>query len=254
MLDLQDRVALVIGGAGGMGLASSRALAANGAQVVIADRDGDAAEQAATAIREDGGQATSFQVDVSSTAQLRAAFDFVATTHGKLNILFSNAGMTGPNRYDVTEEQFDEVFNVNLKSHWFATNYAAPLMRPCAPHASIIYMSSGAGLRAGGRSPLYSVSKAAILMLARSFARELGPDGIRVNALAPGHVRTDFPRKWLGIGDADYQALVEARNQGIPLRRIAEPEDVAGVVLFLASDLSSYLTGLAIPVDGGLTA
>jgi NAD(P)-dependent dehydrogenase (short-subunit alcohol dehydrogenase family) len=254
MPELEGRIALVIGGAAGMGLASSQVLAARGALVIVADRDGAAAERAAAGIVESGGVATPYQVDVSQMGQIRGLFDHMAKAHGRLNLLFSNAGVTGPDGFDVTGEQFDDVFDVNLKAHFFATNCAAPLMRPCAPHASIIYMSSGAAYRSGGRSPLYAISKSAILMMTRTFARHLGPDGIRVNALCPGHVRTDFPRKWLGVDDEAYNAMVESRNRDIPLQRIGLPSDVAGVVAFLASDQSMYVTGISIPIDGGQSA
>ena len=253
-MDLADRVALVIGGAAGMGLASSRALAADGATVVIADRDFEAAESAASDIRTSGGQAVAHRVDAGSLDALAALFDFVGTRYGRLNVLFSNVGITGPDGFDVTEAQFDEAFNINLKSHFFATKFAVPLMRPCASRASIIYMSSAGALRAAGRSPLYNLSKASILMMMRTFARNLGPEGIRVNALCPGHVETDFPRRWLGLDEDEYQARIRKRGETIPLRRVGQPEDVANVVAFLASDKSSYLTGLSIPIDGGETA
>lgn len=235
-----------------MGLASSLALAAEGAEIVIADLDGEAAEQAADEVRTAGGRACAYQVDASSLPQLRALFDFVDKAYGKLNVLFSNVGSRGPNGFDVTEEQFDSVLNINLKIHFFSTNYAVPLMRRCAPQASIIYMSSGAGLRFFGRSPLYSISKASMLMMSRSFARHLGPEGIRVNALCPGPVETAFPSQ--GVDPAEHAALVAKWSKDIPLGRIAQPEDIAGVVAFLASDQSMYLTGLSIPVDGGILA
>jgi len=248
--DLKDRVALVIGGAAGMGLASARALAALGAAVIIADRDGDGAEHAAEAVTAAGGEARAFAVDASSPAQLRALFDFVEQAYGRLNVLFSNVGTRGPEGFDLTEGQFDAMFDINLKSHFFATNYAIPLMRPCAPQASIIYTASAGALKAGGLSPLYSVSKAAVLMLARNFARQLGPERIRVNAICPGSIETAFPR-WSGQQGEEYEATIERIGRNIPLGRIGQPEDVAGLVAFLASDQSMFMTGVGIPIDGG---
>jgi NAD(P)-dependent dehydrogenase (short-subunit alcohol dehydrogenase family) len=248
--DLQDRIALVIGGAAGIGLASAKALAARGAMVILTDRDGAGAEQGAEAIRALGGQAVARQVDGSSLSELRSLFDWVGKTYGGLNVLFSNVGTRGPDGFDVTEEQFDQTFAINLKSHYFATNYALSLMLPCAPHASIIYTASAGALKLGGRVPLYSISKSAMLMMTRAFARELGPAGIRVNALCPGAIETGFPR-WAGLDDEQYRLMIERIGHNTPLGRIGQPDDVAGVVAFLASDQSMYVTGLALPIDGG---
>jgi NAD(P)-dependent dehydrogenase (short-subunit alcohol dehydrogenase family) len=254
-MDLRDgRVALVIGGANGIGLASCQALAAAGAAVVIADRDGDAAERAAKLLRGAGGMATGRKVDGASLPQLRGLFDYIDAAFGKLNVLFSNVGFPCANGFDVTEAQFDEAFDINLKSHFFATQYGLPLLRRGAPHAAIIYTSSTGGLRPGRGGPLYAISKSSILMLARAAAREFGPEGVRVHALCPGHIDTAFPRQWTGLSEEAYQAAVEQFSQTVPLRRVGQAEDVAGVVAFLASDAAMHLTGLAIPIDGGQTA
>lgn len=254
MTSMQDRIALVTGGAAGMGLASARALAGEGATVIIADRNGDAAEQAAATIRATGGSALARQTDVSSLPQLRALFDMIEQQFGRLNIFFSNAGIGGANGFDVSEEQFDQVFDVNLKSHFFGTRYAVPLMKACAPHASIIYTSSIRGFRAHEGTPLYCMSKAGILMLARSAARWLGPDRIRVNAICPGGVETAFPQEWLGLTDEQFQAIQQKSASAVPLGRIGQPEEVAALVKFLASDESLYITGTAMTLDGGSSA
>jgi NAD(P)-dependent dehydrogenase (short-subunit alcohol dehydrogenase family) len=256
-LELDGRIALITGAASGIGLASAKAFAAEGATVILADRDGDAAETAAAELRWTGRKASAYPVEVASLPQLRAMFDHVADTHGRLHVLFSHAGIQGPLGLDVTEEQFDRLINVNLKSHFFATSYALPLMRLCAPQASVIYTSSTAGLRSGSVSPLYSVSKAAIVMLARSMARQVGPDRIRVNAICPGPVETPFSREFArmaGRDDEAYQRGIQESGKTIPLGRVAQADDVTGLALFLASDHSGYLTGAAIPIDGGLTA
>jgi NAD(P)-dependent dehydrogenase (short-subunit alcohol dehydrogenase family) len=254
MTGMANWVALVTGGAAGMGLASAHALAGEGAAVIIADRNGEAAEEAAASIISKGGRATARQVDVSSLEQLRTLFDFVGAEFGRLNVFFSNAGLGGANGFDVTEEQFDQVFNVNLKSHFFATNLAVPLMKPCAPHASIIYTSSIRGFRAHEGTPLYCMSKAGILMLARSAARWLGPQGIRVNAICPGGVETGFPQEWLGLTDEEYLAIQQKSASAVPLGRIGQPQEAAALVKFLASDQSMYITGTAMTMDGGSSA
>jgi NAD(P)-dependent dehydrogenase (short-subunit alcohol dehydrogenase family) len=246
----KDRISLVIGGAGGMGLAASKALADKGATVVVADLDAHAAKRAAQQIADAGGDARSYQVDVASTAALRDLFGYIETTWGRLNVLFNNVGSRCASGFDVGEDDFDAAMAINVKSHFFALNLAAPLLRRGAPHASAVVMASGAALKYFGRSPLYSISKAAAVMTAKAFAQHLGPDGVRVNVLCPGAVDTAFPLQ--GVDPGAHDAVIERLSQQIPLRRIAKPEDVGNLVVFLASDEASYLTGLTIPVDGGL--
>jgi len=251
---LEGRIALVTGGAAGIGFASAQALAAEGAAIVIADRNAAGAEAAAASIRASGGMADSFCVDVSSLPQLRALMDFVGTRHGRLNLLFSNAGVGGACGFDVSEAEFDEAFDINVKSHFFATNYAIPLLRLCAPRAAIVYTSSVRGLRASDATPLYCMSKSAILMVARTFALHLGPSGIRANALCVGAVDTEFPRAWMSLTEEQLVDLRARSAAKIPIGRIAQPSEIASLVVFLASDQSSFLTGAAIPIDGGATA
>jgi NAD(P)-dependent dehydrogenase (short-subunit alcohol dehydrogenase family) len=253
-MELEGRVALVTGGASGMGLASSRAFAAEGAMVIVADIDGALAEQAAQGIRDDGGDAMSYQVDVSSVAHLESMFDWVTQTHGRLNVLFSHAGIQGAMGLDFTEEEFDQSIDVNLKSHVFATRFALPLLRRTAPQASIIYTSSAAGLRACVPSPTYGATKAAIISLMRSMAVLLGPEGIRANALCPGGIETPFSSGFIVKSGRNPADQAERHKTTIPLGRIGQPDDVAPVAVFLASDQSRYITGTWIPVDGGLTA
>ena len=250
MSDQRKRVALIIGGGSGMGLASSRALAAAGHIVIVTDRDGDAAKRAADEIKAAGGEAISYEVDGSSVSQLKTMFLFIEKTYARLNVLFSNIGIRGPLGLDMVEAQFDEVMDVNVKSHFFATHYAVPLMKLSAPHASIIYMGSAGSLKAGGRCPLYNISKAAVPMIARSLARELGPAGIRVNAICPGSIETGFPR-WSTFTPEGRKAMIDEVSLNIPLGRIGQPDDVAGMVAFLASDRAMFITGASIPIDGG---
>jgi len=258
---LNGRVALITGGASGIGLAAAKALAAEGATVLIADLVRESAERAAQSIRDAGGQSQAYEVDVGSVENLRLLFETIASSHEKLHLLFSHAGIQGGIGFDLTETEFDQIVAVNLKSHFFATNLALPLLRKAAPHASIIYTSSTSGLRAGSHSPLYSATKAGILMLMRSVAKRLGPDQIRANAICPGPVETPFSRDFAqlargaaSLDETGHQAVLRSSGQTIPMGRVAQPDDVAGLVVFLASDQSTYLTGASIPVDGGLTA
>ena len=254
MSTMKDQIVLITGGAAGMGLASAKVLADEGATVIVADRNGEAAIEAASKLKAAGGRAIARKTDVSSLQQLRALFDFVGKEFGRLNVFFSNAGIGGTNGFDVTEEQFDQVFDINLKSHFFATTYAAPLMKVCAPQASIILMSSVRGFRASETTPLYCMSKSGILMLARSAARWLGPDRIRVNAICPGGVETAFPQEWLGLTNEQLRTLQQQSASKIPLGRIGQPEEVAALVKFLASDQSIYITGTTMSIDGGSSA
>jgi 3-oxoacyl-[acyl-carrier protein] reductase len=253
MLELEGRVALVTGGASGMGLASSQAFAVEGARVIVADIDGEVAERAAHDIRAGGGDATAHQVDVSSVAQLESMFEWVTRTYGRLNVLFSHAGIQGAMGLDFTEDEFDHSIDVNLKSHFFATRLALPLLR-AVPNASIIYTSSAAGLRSCVPSPTYGATKAAIVSLMRSMAVLLGPEGIRANALCPGGIDTPFSSGFISSSGRNPAEEAERHKRNIPLGRIGQPSDVAPAAVFLASDQSRYVTGIWMPVDGGLTA
>jgi NAD(P)-dependent dehydrogenase (short-subunit alcohol dehydrogenase family) len=257
MARLDDAIALVTGGASGMGLASATRFAEEGATVVVADLDLQAAE---AAVKEIGRDARAVQVDVGSVASLRAMFAYVEQEFGQLNVLFNHAGVPGPKGLDISEEEFDRVVDINLKSQFFGTQLALPLLRKAAPRASIIYTSSVSGLMAAPSSPIYGMTKGGTQILMRSVAKQLGPEGIRANAICPGPTNTpmlrtfvDPDRSGMDAGEA-YEQQVAARAAKIPLRRAAEPEDTADVALFLASDESRYVTGTWIPVDGGLSA
>jgi NAD(P)-dependent dehydrogenase (short-subunit alcohol dehydrogenase family) len=179
-------------------------------------------------------------------------FAFIEANHGGLNVLFNTIGTRGPKGVEVDEAAYDNTFDLNVKTHYYSVVGALPLLRARAPKASVVLMSSGAGLRYSGRSPLYSITKAAVIMMARTLARDLGPSGIRVNALCPGAVDTPFAG-----GEPDPQkraAGLAAHAQQVPLRRVASARDVGQIVAFLASDAGAYLTGLAVPIDGGSLA
>jgi NAD(P)-dependent dehydrogenase (short-subunit alcohol dehydrogenase family) len=254
MLQLEGKVALVTGGASGMGLASSKALAAEGARVIVADIDGDLAEHASASIRENGGDATAYQVDVSKVSELESLFTWVTESFGQLNVLFSHAGIQGAMGLDFTEDEFDRSIDVNLKSHFYATRFALPLLRASAPAASIIFTSSVAGLRSCAPSPTYGATKAAIISFMRSMAVVLGADAIRANAICPGGIETAFSADFIANSGRTPEEEAERHRRAIPMGRIGQPDDVAPIVVFLASDQSRYVTGTSIPVDGGLMA
>jgi len=256
---LQGRVAVITAGASGMGLASAKLFAREGAKVVVADLDGAAAERAAAEIQAAGGTARAFQVDVSNVARLRELFAFVEKEFGALNVLFNHAGIPGPPGLDITEEQFDRTVGINLKSQFFATQLARPLLERSAPKASIIYTASTSGLVGAPTSPIYGMTKGGTLILMRSVAKQLGPKGIRANAICPGPTDTPMLRvftdpKREGLSAEDYAQQLTARAKNIPLGRAGTPDDIASVALFLACDDSAFVTGVTVPVDGGLLA
>jgi len=251
-MDFAGQVALVIGGASGMGRATARILASRGAEVIIADRDEAATMREAQAMADDGLAVSARALDARSSADRAALFAFIEAKYGGLNLMFNTIGTRGPKGVEVDEAAYDETFDLNVKAHYYSVVGALPLLRVRAPKASVILMSSGAGLRYAGRSPLYSITKAAVVMMMRTMARDLGPSGIRVNALCPGAVDTPFAG-----GEPDPQKRAEglaAYAKQIPLQRVATADDVGQVVAFLASDAGAYLTGMAVPIDGGSLA
>lgn len=249
IMDFEGQVAVVIGGASGMGQAAARILAGRAAQVIIADRDEAAARRVAKAMADQGLAVVARALDARSSTDLAALFTFIEAEYGGLNVLFNTVGVHGPAGLNTDEAAYDETFELNVKAQYFSVLEALPLLRARAPKASAILMSSAGGLRYAGRSPLYAITKAAVVMMARTLARDLGPSGIRVNAICPGAVDTPF-------AGSDRDPRVRAKGmaamaQQIPLGRIASADDVGQMVAFLASDAGAYLTGLALPVDGG---
>lgn len=259
MSRLEGRVAVVTAAGSGMGLACARRFAADGAHVVVADLDDEAARAGAESIRADGGRAVHHQVDVADVGALRSMFEFVEREFGVLHVLHNHAGLPGPPGLDVAEEVFDRTLDVNLRSAFYATSLAVPLLRRAPSQASVIFTSSVSGLVGAPSSPLYGMTKGGVVILMRSLAKQLGPEGIRVNAICPGPIDTPMLRVFVdphrqGLGGADADAQLQARRETIPLRRLGRPEDVASAAAFLASDEAAFITGVSLPVDGGLCA
>lgn len=244
---LEGRVCLVTGAAGprGLGKAAARLFAAQGARVAILDLD-EAASRAAAA--EIGPGHLGLGCDVTSRAACEGAAEAVLAAFGRIDVVMNNAGITQPLRImEIAETDYDAVLDVNLRGTLNMSRAVIPSLR-AQRSGSIVCMSSVSAQRGGGvfGGPHYAAAKAGILGLAKAMARELGPDGIRVNAVAPGLIDTDITAGKLGPED---KAAIAAT---IPLGRIGRAEDVAGVCLFLASDLSAYLTGAVVDVNGGL--
>ncbi len=249
MTQLQGKIALVTGAAGGFGEGIARLFVAQGARVMIADLDGAKASQVAADL---GPSARAITCDVSKSADVQAAVQACVDAFGVPDIVVNNAGTTHRSQpmLDVDEATFDRVFNVNVKSIFYMTHAVVPLMRQ-RRQGSIINVGSTAGMRPRPGLTWYNASKGAVNLLSKSMAAELGPDNIRVNAICPVMGATGLIEQFLGTADTpESRAKVVA---GIPLGRLSTPDDVAQAALYLASDASCFITGVELPVDGGRT-
>ena len=240
MAELEGRVAVITGGASGIGAATARRFASEGATVAILDRDGEAAVSVAAEV---GGHA--YALDVRDAEEITAVVDLVAQTLGQIDILVNNAG-TGDLRplHTVDDKLWHRLIDVNLTGTFNATRAVIPYMLETGGGA-IVNNASVSGLAATRNEAAYSAAKAGVISLTRSGALEYGPT-IRVNCVAPGHIRTPLTAVWEQMPDA-FAPIAES----IPLRRIGEAEEVAELILFLASDRSSYITGQTLVIDGG---
>ncbi|KAA0909816.1 SDR family oxidoreductase [Aquicoccus porphyridii] len=247
MFDLKGKVVVVTGSSRGIGRAIAEVFARQGARVVVSSRTAEACTPVAEAIRNAGGDALVVPCHIGKKQDLRQLVDKTIETWGRIDVLVCNAAINpvyGP-MSDLTDEAFDKIMGTNVRSTWQLCEMVLPGMAANGGGAVVI-LSSIAGLRGNAVIGAYGMSKAAEAALARNLAVEWGPKNIRVNALAPGLVKTDFARAlW-----EDPERLARAENQ-TPLRRIGTPEDIAGVALFLATDASAYVTGQTIVADGG---
>jgi NAD(P)-dependent dehydrogenase (short-subunit alcohol dehydrogenase family) len=247
---LKDKVALITGGASGIGRATALLFAQEGAAVLVADINSELGQAAVQEIQSLGGRAGFILCDVTHAEDCRRAVDATLEQFGRLDILFNNAGII--RRADVvetTEEEWDRVLAVNLKSIFLMSKYTVPVMAK-AGRGAIINTSSGWGLKGGPKAVSYCASKGAVVNMTRAMAIDHGAQNIRVNCICPGDVDTPMLRheaQQLGQPEADFLAEAAIR----PLRRFGKPVEIAQAVLYLASDASSYVTGAALVVDGG---
>lgn len=249
---LDDRIAVVTGAGGGIGAATARLFAEHGAQVVIADIDRDLAHQTADEINASGGSATTATADVRDASQVADLTRSVLERHGRVDVLVNNVGhwLRHPGNFVDTDPQlWDDLYRINLHHVFLVTHSFLPAMIERRSGA-IVNVSSVEGLRGYPEDPVYAAYKAAVIHFTRSLAVQVGRDGVRVNAIGPDVTESlQVPySQWLS---ADEQAQWP---QWVPVGRMGLPEDQARVILFLASDLSAFVTGHTIPTDGGTGA
>jgi NAD(P)-dependent dehydrogenase (short-subunit alcohol dehydrogenase family) len=244
---LKGRTAVITGAASarGLGLATARMFAENGAKVAILDLETKAAQEAAKSLK--GRGHLGMKCDVVKMRDCEKAVERAIKRFGHLDILVNNAGITSPKRLmEVTKADYDRIMDINLRGTFQMCQAVVPHMRE-RKSGSIINLSSVSAQRGGGvfgGSP-YSASKAGVLGFTKAIARELAPDNIRVNAICPSFIDTDI------MGDKRTPELIETIVGSVPMGRAGKAEEVAGCALFLASDLSSYVTGSEIDVNGG---
>ena len=248
---MKDKVCVISGGAGSIGLASAKRFIAEGARVMLIDLPGAALDEAVKACS--SKEVIGFAADVSDAMQVQAAFEKVTQTWGKLDVIVSNAGNAGRNSRieDYPEDIFDLTMTIHARGAFLACKYGAPIMND---GGSIIITSSVSGVRGGnGVNMAYVTAKHAQIGVMRVAAKALAARGIRVNTINPGPVDNEFQTGIeIEMGALLGMNITEQLNQTVPLKRHARPDEIAGAVLYLASDLSTYVTGTVHMVDGGI--
>ena len=246
---LENKVAIVTGAGSGIGAASAIRFANEGAQVLVVDIRMHKAEQTVAEIEATGGIALAHALDVADADQVALMVDSCVDKFGRLDGLSNNAGTLRPgNAVDLAPEDWDLVMGVNVRSVYLGAKFAVPHMRKNGA-GSIINTASISGLHGDGGSVVYAASKGAVINLTRALSTDHAPEGIRVNAICPGTIETPPVQRMMADPDA-YQRNIDAHA----LRRLGQPEEIANAALWLASEESSFVTGEAIVVDGGLRA
>ncbi|MDM9638043.1 SDR family oxidoreductase [Acinetobacter nosocomialis] len=249
LFDLTGKIALITGASRGIGEEIAKLLAEYGAHVIVSSRKIDDCQAVADQIIQAGGKAEAFACHVGSMEDITAIFDHIRSKHGRLDILVNNAAA---NPYyghilDTDLAAYNKTVEVNIRGYFFMSIEAGKLMR-AQGRGAIVNTASVNALQPGDRQAIYSITKAAVVNMTKAFAKECGPLGIRVNAILPGLTKTKFAGA-LFTNEEVYNRWL----QEIPLRRHAEPREMAGTVLYLVSDAASYTNGECIVVDGGLT-
>lgn len=250
LFDLTGKIALVTGASRGIGESIARLLAARGAHVIVSSRKLDACQTIANSIVADGGKASAFACHVGDSAQIEAIFTHIQTEFEQLDILVNNAAA---NPYfghilDTDYAAYQKTVDVNIRGYFFMSVAAGNMMKEQGGGV-ILNTASVNGIVPGHMQGIYSITKAAVISMTKAFAKECGPLNIRVNALLPGLTNTKFASAL-----TTNEAILKTALKVIPLGRVAQPEEMAGTVLYLVSEASSYTSGACVIVDGGMLA
>jgi len=247
LFDLTGKIALVTGASRGIGESIAKLLAQYGAHVIVSSRKVEACQSVVDEIIKQGGSAQAIACHIGDMAQIDAIFADISAQHGKLDILINNAAA---NPYfghilDTDLSAFQKTVDVNIRGYFFMSSHGAKLMKASGGGA-IVNVASINGVIPGDFQGIYSITKAAVISMTKAFAKECAPFNIRVNALLPGGTDTKFASTLV-----NNPKILEQLMHHVPMKRVAQPDEMAGTVLYLASDASSYTTGTAINVDGG---
>jgi len=250
---LKGKVAIITGAGSGIGRASALRFAAEGAKLVLGDKT-EAVHETTQMVKDAGGSATALQIDAGVEGDVEKLVKAAIDTYGDLHVAFANAGISGgmAGIFDLTPEQWAEILRVNLIGPWLMVKHAGQAMMDGGKGGSIILTASVAGIRSGAGGPAYSASKAGVINLAKVSAQQMSETGVRVNAICPGLTETGMTKPTFDY--AREKDVMHKMGRLNPLRRAAQPEELANVALFLASDQASYVNGQAIAVDGGLSS
>ena len=258
---LQGKVAIVTGAGQGIGAAAARRMASEGAKVIVSDVNDETGEAVAQSIRDADGDATYVHADVSDVEDVKALMAAAKDAYGRLDVLHNNAGVHETNftsdqarSFELPEEIWDKVIGINLKGVWMCSKYAAPLLAE-GGGGVIVNAASIGGLVGYPMGAAYGPSKAGVVQLTRVMALELAPQGTRVNCYAPGNVDTPMVSRYYDTAPPGEQEMIKQQLLGTHLiPRLGEPDEVARLVVFLASDESSMMTGACVTIDLGTTA
>lgn len=253
---LKNKLAIVTAGASGMGRAGAETFAREGAKVAVVDLNEKGIADTVAAIKKAGGEACGITVDLSKSENCRKAVREAADKLGGIDIIWSHCGIPGTTKVeDINQEEYDFAMNLNVASAYFSSGEAVKYMKKRGG-GSIILTASVSGVVGSMLSPIYSVAKFGVVGMCKSFALRFALDKIRCNVICPGLVDTPMLPEFMGRGGTpEERAATQARFMTfIPMGRLAQAQDIANAALFLASDESTYVTGVALPVDGGFTA